>query len=156
MRHSYFGRQLSRTTNERKQLFRNLTKAFIIKGEMVTTLAKAKAVQRDIEKLITLAKNGSFTGFRHLVSFCGDQKTAEKYKNLGQVFISRAGGYTRIIKLGSRSGDNAPLVKLELVEKLTEAAIVNTGEQTKVKSKVAKSIKKLPKAKTKTTSKSIK
>ena len=156
MRHSYYGRQLGRTTNERQQLFRNLIKAVIFRGEIITTLAKAKAIQPELEKLISIAKAETLTSYRQLTRICGDQKTAQQLKNLGQVFGRRPGGYTRIIKLGPRQGDNAPLVKLELVEKLIAAEVVKTPKPSKTQSKNTKKMKSLPKAKSKATDKTKK
>ena len=116
MKKRVYGRKLHRTTNERKRLFRNLINSFIERGFLVTTIAKAKSVQPTIEQLITGAKTDSLTSYRQSVSETGQVATAKSLKELGTLFAKRSGGYTRLIRLGSRLGDNAELVRLELVE----------------------------------------
>ena len=121
MRKRISGKKLNRTTNERKQLFRQLTKSLAIHGYLVTTEAQAAAIKPIVERLVNLAKDKSVTNFRQLVSVTGDFGTAKKLTEIGAVFSKRSGGYTRIFKIGRRSGDSAELVRLEWVEKLVVA-----------------------------------
>ena len=123
MKKRVYGRKLHRTTNERKRLFRNLINSFIERGFLVTTIAKAKSVQPTIEQLITGAKTDSLTSYRQSVSETGQVATAKSLKELGTLFAKRSGGYTRLIRLGSRLGDNAELVRLELVEQLIKPEV---------------------------------
>lgn len=144
MKKNIAGRKLSRNTNERKQLFRNLIKSLVEHGFIVTTIAKAKAVKPNFEKLVTLAKDGKLANFRRLIKKTGDIETARKILLLGKLFLSRRGGYTRIVKLGNLSGDNSQSVKFELVEKLTQAEVVKPAKSQE-KSKTEKTV--LPKKK---------
>ena len=118
MRKRVFGKKLKRTTNQRKALFKSLTNALVLSGRIKTTEAKAKAVKGEIEKLVTKAKREekeALRVFQKSVSL----KTAERLiKHVAPVFKDRPGGYTRIIKIGNRTKDNAPMVILEFVEKI--------------------------------------
>lgn len=111
-------RKLSRTTNERKRLFRGLTGSLTQKGFVVTTIAKAKAVKPLVEKLITKAKSDSLATLRMLTAETGDYETARNLMVVGKAFKSRPGGYTRILRLGQRQGDNTQEVRLEWSEKI--------------------------------------
>lgn len=105
-------------TNKRKLLFKNLIKSLINHGEIKTTLAKAKKIQPIVEKLINKGKEQTVSARRLILAFLQDKKVVNKIVDeLGTIFKERSGGYTRIVRLGKRKGDNAPLVKLELVEK---------------------------------------
>lgn len=127
MRKRYAGVKLSRTTNERKQLFRNLVVSTVKHGFIVTSQAKAKAIKPKLEHLVTWAKNKSLTSFRKLVAETGDVKTSRALLDLGELFKMRPGGYTRIIKLNHQQGDNSAQVRLEWVEKLIKPEVVATA-----------------------------
>src|SRR3990167_9991187 len=124
MKKRVYGRKLHRTTNARKQLFRNLVNSFVERGFLVTTVAKAKSVQPTIEQLITGAKADSLSSYRQSVSETGQVAIAKRLKELGTLFAKRSGGYTRLVRLGNRAGDNAELVRLELVEQLIKPEVV--------------------------------
>lgn len=113
-------RKLSGTTNQRKALFKNLTGSLVQNGYLVTTLAKAKALQPKLDRLVTRAKETNLTNWRILVSRTDSVKTAKKLFEMGKLFKSRAGGYTRILKLANRQGDNSQMVRLEWVEKIID------------------------------------
>jgi large subunit ribosomal protein L17 len=115
MRKKVFGRKLSRNTNTRKALFRSLVAAMVLHGAIITTKAKAKFLQSELEKLITLSKDRSIAGRRRLsAALANDRKAAEGLYNLAQkVFLDTKGGYTRIINLPRRRGDFAEMVKME-------------------------------------------
>lgn len=140
MKHAIFGKKLSRNTNERKQLFRNLIKSIVAQSAITTTEAKAKAVKPQLEHLITIAKKQDLHSFKRLVQETGDIKVAKKLKNLGVLFQTRPGGYTRIIKLAASAGNNGSQVRFELVERLVEAeeVTVQTTKSNKDKKKTRK------------------
>lgn len=117
MRHKIAGRKLNRTSSHRKALFKNLAQALIKNEQIKTTLPKAKELRPVVEKLITLAKKGTLAARRQAVAQIQDQDSVSKLINtLGQRFLSRAGGYTRILKAGFRYGDNAPMAIIEFVD----------------------------------------
>ncbi len=127
MQHMVFGRKLNRTANERKRLFRNLTRSLILHGQIKTSLAKAKAIQPLVEKLITKAKKNTdlLRTRRLLLKELADEKSVNKLLEIGPLFNNRKGGYTRIIKLGNRAGDNT----IEVVMSFTQTV----GNSTEVK-----------------------
>jgi len=98
-------------------MFRNLVTDLLNYEKITTTEAKAKEVRGLAEKMITLGKNGGLSSRRQALSFIIDKKVTDKvFTQLASRYAERPGGYTRIIKLGPRLGDNAPMVQLELVE----------------------------------------
>lgn len=116
MRHKVAGRKLDRATGHRRALYRNLTTALLGYEKIITTEAKAKEVRGLAEKMITLGKNGEPHSRRQALSFIMSEKVTEKvFAELAPRYAERSGGYTRIIKLGPRLGDGAPMVQLELV-----------------------------------------
>ena len=136
MKKKVYGRKLSRGSNARKALFRALIRAIVMYGSIETTKAKAKSVQADIDKLITLAKAGGLDERRRILAHLGnDRKTTDSLiKIVKSSFSSRNSGYTRIIKLPSRKGDRAELAKLEWTDK----AKVEEKKTSKLKTKKAK------------------
>lgn len=123
MRHLKAGRKFGRTSAHRKALFRNLVTALITRERIRTTLAKAKELRSKAEKTITLGKKGTLHARR--LAFRTVQEKAALQKLFGPIaerFASRNGGYTRIIKIGNRKGDAAPMAFIELVEADTQKA----------------------------------
>lgn len=117
MRHSKARLQLSRFTSWRKATLISLSRAVIIHQRIKTTSAKAKAVKPLVEKLISLGKKNSLSAKRQAFKILGDHRLVSLlFKDIAVRFGNRAGGYTRIINLGSRQGDNAKLVILALTE----------------------------------------
>lgn len=117
MRKRVYGRRLSRDTNERKALFRSMATSLITYGKIDTTEAKAKAVRPWVEKLVTRSKVNTLHSRRRLLGEIPSPLIVEKLvSTLGLLFATRPGGYTRIIKMGPRTGDSAPMVRLEFVE----------------------------------------
>jgi large subunit ribosomal protein L17 len=137
-------RKLSRTSNQRKQLFRNLLVSLVNKGQITTTIAKAKSIARLAEKTITDGKGQSNGNLRQVLKNIGDLKTAKKVLELGLLMKNRPGGYTRVIKIGKRQGDDSEMVRLEWVEKLVVAEVVNTK---KTEKKPVKPVEKIVKPK---------
>lgn len=124
MRHRVKGKRLSRSKDQRIALRKNLIKQLFEHERIRTTRAKAEAVRGQAEKLITLAKRGnaaegaaSVHARRLALAKIGDKETVHKlFDDIAPRFENRAGGYTRMIKLGQRMGDSAEMVILELVE----------------------------------------
>src|SRR5262245_1092638 len=117
MRHQLSGRQLSRNSSHRKALMRNMCAALIRAETIQTTLPKAKELRRVVEPLITLGKSDSLPGRRRaFVTLRDDALVVKLFEDIGPRFKSRAGGYTRILKMGPRPGDAAPMALMQLVE----------------------------------------
>ncbi|MFC1626627.1 50S ribosomal protein L17 [Patescibacteria group bacterium] len=117
MRHGYFGKKLSRTKNERRQLFRNQIRDLIIHDSIKTTVTKAKAVQPLVEKLITKAKVGSDQKKREVFSVLTERTTTKKLFLMAQDrFKERNSGFTRIVRIGVRRGDNTEEAVLTFVD----------------------------------------
>jgi large subunit ribosomal protein L17 len=117
MRHKVAGRKLGRPTAHRKALYRNLVTDLLNYEKITATEAKAKEIRSFAERMITLGKEGGLHSRRQALSFILDKKIADKvFTELAPRYAERPGGYTRIIKLGSRLGDGAPMVQIELVE----------------------------------------
>lgn len=142
MRKRIFGRKLKRTTNQRKALFRSLTNALVLHGKIKTTEAKAKSVKGQIEKLITKAKKHEKDAL-HFLERDVQLATAERIVTIASVFKDRPGGYLRIIKIGNRKKDNAPLVLLEFVEKIEPVKKETKREKKSVKTESKKKETKL-------------
>jgi len=119
MRHRQAGKKLNRSTNARKALFINLLTAFFENGKMVTTQPKAKAIQGKIDGLINKAKQPDLTNRRFIYSFLKTPKSVQKLiKEIAPRYPDRKSGYTRLTRIGSRRGDQAMMVKLELIKKI--------------------------------------
>jgi len=117
MRHQLSGRQLSRNSSHRKALMRNMAAALLREETIRTTLPKAKELRRVVEPLITLGKDDSQACRRRALSQLRDRVLVDKlFGDIGPRFRSRAGGYTRILKMESRPGDSAPMALMQLVE----------------------------------------
>lgn len=117
MRHKIAGRKLGRTSEHRRAMYRNLVTDLLSYEKIITTEAKAKEVRGLTEKMITLGKKGGLTPQRQALAFIFDKNVARKvFSELAPRYAERAGGYTRITKIGPRVGDGAAMVQLELVE----------------------------------------
>lgn len=117
MRHGKSGRRLGRKTSHRIAMFRNLVTSFLDHEKITTTDAKAKEIRSIAEKMITLGKRGDLHSIRLAASFIREKSVVTKlFDTIAPRYKERSGGYTRIIKLGIRQGDNAPLSLIELVE----------------------------------------
>lgn len=111
-------RKLGRTNKHRKSMLANLTKSVIINERIETTETRAKEVRKFVEKMITYGKNGSLVARRKALAFLQNDEVAVKkvFDDLAKRYATRNGGYTRILKLTERRGDDALMVILELVE----------------------------------------
>jgi large subunit ribosomal protein L17 len=118
MRHQVKGKKLSRNSSQRKALFKSLISSLVIHGEIKTTESKAKAIRGLVDKLINKGKKGTLHSRRLIGAFLQDKMAVSKIVDeLSPIFAQRTGGFSRIIRLGKRRGDDAMMVKLELVEK---------------------------------------
>jgi large subunit ribosomal protein L17 len=115
--HRIDGRKLGRKTGPRKALFKNLIVAVLRYEQIKTTEARAKEIRGQVERVITLAKNGSLAARRQIIAELPDEPLViDKLMNeIAPKYSDRASGYTRIVKIGPRNGDAAPMVQLELV-----------------------------------------
>src|ERR1700678_4108394 len=116
MRHRFGNAKLKRDVGSRNSLLKGLTTSVILEERVITTVPKAKAIQPLVEKMITLAKRDTLHTRRQAASFLMTPKSVQKlFDTLGTRFGQRAGGYTRITRLGPRKGDGAEVAILELV-----------------------------------------
>ncbi len=117
MKHQRAGRKLGRDSAHRKALYANLACALIENGRIRTTEAKAKEVRPIVEQMITLGKRGDVAAHRQAVAFLRSKSAAHAlFEEIAPRFADRAGGYTRVVKIGPRQGDAAPMAYLELVD----------------------------------------
>jgi large subunit ribosomal protein L17 len=118
MRHLKSGRKLNRTSAHRKALFRNLVTSLLQHESVQTTDAKAKELRSHADRIITLGKRGTLHARRQALAFVRSASVVKKlFDDIAPRFEARPGGYTRVIKLGIRRGDAAPLSLVELTER---------------------------------------
>ncbi len=128
MRHRKSGRHLNRTSSHRQAMFKNMTVSLFEHELIKTTLPKAKELRRVAEPLITLAKDDSVANRRLAFSRTRSKEAVGKlFNELGPRYASRPGGYIRILKCGFRTGDNAPMAYVELVDRPVVAEEVDEG-----------------------------
>ena len=148
MRHLKAGRKFGRTSAHRKALFRNLAGALIQQERISTTLAKAKELRGKVEKTITLGKRGTLHARRQAFKLLPAKNAVQKvFSTLADRYASRPGGYTRIIRIGHRKGDDAPMVFIELVDREGDAKPVSkpkpdANKETKAKKPIVTAKKK--------------
>ena len=130
MRHRHGLRKLNRTSSHRQAMFRNMAVSLLRHEAIKTTLPKAKELRRIVEPLITLAKEPTLANRRLAFDRTRDREIVSKlFDVLGPLFKARPGGYTRILKMGFRNGDNAPMAFVELVERSHDGeAVADTTE----------------------------
>ena len=135
MRHKVSKRKLNRTSSHRKALLANLAVALIKHEQIKTTLPKAKELAPYVEKLITLGKKGDLSARRRLYSILPEKNWGAKiFDILAERYKERNGGYTRIIKLGNRFGDNGPTAVIEFVDRDENAKGLDSGPVVEKKS----------------------
>tara|TARA_B100000929_G_scaffold253608_1_gene214532 strand:- start:129 stop:572 length:444 start_codon:yes stop_codon:yes gene_type:complete len=144
MRHKIGYRKLNRTTEHRKALFQNMLNSLIKYEQIITTLPKAKELKPKIDKVITLGKTPDLNNKKSLFSKLQDKTSVKKvFETFSKRYANRKGGYSRVLKAGFRTGDDAPMAVIELVDRDVNARKVD-------KPKKAESTKKdketLPKA----------
>ena len=145
MRHRKSGRKLGRNTSHRKAMMRNMVTSFFNCEKITTTDARAKELRKMAEKLITMARRGDLHSRRMALEVVRDRKTVAKlFETIAPRYIDRPGGYTRIIKLGLRAGDNASLSMIELVEEEFTAKPKKKAPAKKAPAKKAKATEEAP------------
>ena len=128
MRHGISGRKLSRKSQHRTAMFRNMAAALVKHEQILTTQAKAKELRPYVEKLITLAKKGGLSNRRLAHARMMDDAQEKKlFDVLAERYADREGGYTRIIKAGYRASDAAPIAYIELVDRDVDAKGQDSG-----------------------------
>lgn len=130
MRHRHGLRKLNRTSSHRQAMLRNMCNSLLLHEAIKTTVPKAKELRRVVEPLITLAKTATLANRRLAFDRLRDRDIVTKlFNELGPRFSARPGGYTRILKMGFRVGDNAPMAFVELVDRAPSATTdVETAE----------------------------
>ena len=121
MRHGHGLRKLNRTSSHRLAMLRNMMNSLLTYETIKTTVPKAKELRRVVEPMITLAKTATVANRRLAFNRLRDRDVVVKlFDELGPRFANRPGGYTRILKMGFRAGDNAPMALVELVDRAPE------------------------------------
>lgn len=148
MRHNLAHRRLGRTTAHRASLFRNMLSALVSRDRIETTLSKARELRPLADKLITIAKKGTIPSRRHAFSLLRDDTSVKKlFSTLVDRYRDRNGGYTRILKLGNRHGDSAPMAILEyLTAEIKKEASKPTTKSATKPVKAEKKVKKTKKS----------
>ena len=128
MKHNIKNKKLNKNSSHRKAMFMNLSNSLIKHEQITTTLPKAKELRRFVEKIVTLGKKSNLQSRRKTISTLQDINMTKKvFDVLATRYKDRNGGYTRIIKLGNRFGDNAPLAVIEFVDRDEEAKGKDSG-----------------------------
>ena len=128
MKHNIGHRKLNRTSSHRKSLLMNLSNALIKHEQITTTLIKAKELRPFVEKIVTLGKKGNLESRRKAIAILQDNKMTTKiFDTFANRYKDRKGGYTRIVKIGNRYGDNAPTAVIEFVDRDEEAKGQDSG-----------------------------
>jgi len=138
MRHNKSGRRLGRNSSHRLAMLRNMVTSLIEHEKITTTDIRAKELRKLADRMITLGKRGDLHARRQALQVIQDRKVVAKlFDMIGPRFKDRPGGYTRIIKLGVRLGDKAPLSQIELVEEVIVSRVkaASPADETKVKAK---------------------
>lgn len=134
MRHNKSGRRLGRTTSHRVAMFRNMITSFLNHERITTTDAKAKELRSIADKMITLGKRGDLHAMRLAAAYIREKSVVTKlFTTIAPRYTDRPGGYTRIVKLGLRPGDNAQLSMIELVEESFTPKVKKTAAPAKSK-----------------------
>ncbi|KQP03859.1 50S ribosomal protein L17 [Pseudorhodoferax sp. Leaf265] len=132
MRHGHGLRKLNRTSSHRLAMLRNMMNSLIEHEVIKTTVPKAKELRRVVEPMITLAKEATVANRRLAFDRLRSRDSVVKlFDELGPRFKARPGGYTRILKMGFRVGDNAPMALVELVDRAEVSEEVSSTEETK-------------------------
>jgi large subunit ribosomal protein L17 len=138
MRHRRSGKKLGRDSAHRRALYANLAASLIEHGRIKTTEAKAKAVKPIAEQMITLGRRGDIHARRQALAYLRTQEVVHQlFSEVAPRFQDRPGGYTRIVKLGPRPGDSAPMVYLELVDFVPEAPATRVRQPAEAEAETA-------------------
>ena len=147
MRHNLGYRKLNKTSEHRKALFKNMLNSLIKYEQIVTTLPKAKELKPKIDKVITLGKKSDLSKKKRLFSKLQDKNSVKKvFETFSKRYANRKGGYSRVLKAGFRTGDDAPMAVIELIDRDVNARKVDKPKKAET---VKKDKESLPKAATK-------
>ena len=147
MRHGVSGRKLNRTTSHRLAMFRNMVTSLLNHERIYTTVPKAKEMRRWAEWMITLGKHGDLHARRQALSVIREKNVVHKvFDELAQRYRNRAGGYTRIVKVGFRRGDASPMCLLELITEAGEKGRKKKGKKSPGKAEAAPAKTEAPRA----------
>ena len=147
MRHKFAHRKLNRTSEHRKALFKNMLNSLIKYEQIITTLPKAKELKPKIDKVITIGKVSDLNKKKYLFSKLQDKKSVKKvFETFSKRYANRKGGYSRVLKAGFRTGDDAPMAVIELVDRDVNARKVDKPKKIEPSKKDKET---LPKAATK-------
>ena len=136
MRHGLANKKLNRTSEHRKALLKNMLNSLIKYEQIITTLPKAKELKPQIDKVITLGKRNKLSCKKKLFSELQDEKSVKKvFEELSKRYSKRNGGYSRVLKAGFRTGDDAPMAVIELIDRNIEAKKVDKPKKVKDKDK---------------------
>ena len=139
MRHKFGYRKLNKTGEHRKALFQNMLNSLIKYEQITTTLPKAKELKPQIDKIITLGKNIDLSKKKNLFSKLQNKDSVKKiYETLSKRYANRKGGYSRVLKAGFRTGDDAPMAVIELMDRNLEAKKVDKPKKVDNKAKEVK------------------
>ena len=126
MRHKFGYRKLNKNSEHRKAIFKNMLNSLIKYEQIITTLPKAKELKPKIDKVITIGKDAKLSKKKDLFSKLQDQKSVKKvFDILSKRYANRKGGYSRVLKAGFRTGDDAPMAVIELVDRDVNAKKVD-------------------------------
>ena len=129
-------KKLNRTSEHRKALIKNMLNSLIKYEQIITTLPKAKELKPKIDKVITIGKKNILSNKKKLFSKLQNKKSVSKvFEELSKRYNSRKGGYSRVLKAGFRTGDDAPMAVIELVDRNPEAKKVDKPKKTETKEK---------------------
>tara|TARA_Y100001936_G_C15926381_1_gene586934 strand:- start:158 stop:592 length:435 start_codon:yes stop_codon:yes gene_type:complete len=136
MRHNLGYRKLNKTSEHRKALFKNMLNSLIKYEQIVTTLPKAKELKPQIDKVITIGKKNDLHNKKKLFSKLQNQSSVRKvFDELSKRYSKRKGGYSRVLKAGFRTGDDAPMAVIELVDRNTEAKKIDKPKKVEAENK---------------------
>ena len=136
MRHKLAYRKLNKTGEHRKALFQNMLNSLIKYEQIITTLPKAKELKPKIDKLITLGKKADLSRKKNLFSKLQNKNSVKKiYEILSKRYVNRKGGYSRVLRVGFRTGDDAPMAVIELVDRDPNARKVDKPKKTETTKK---------------------
>ena len=136
MRHNLGYRKLNKTTEHRKALFKNMLNSLIKYEQIITTLPKAKELKPQIDKVITLGKKKQLSNKKKLFSKLQDKNSVIKvFDILSKRYENRKGGYSRVLKAGFRTGDDAPMAVIELIDRNKEAKLIDKPKNKSVANK---------------------
>ena len=137
-------RKLNKTPEHRKALFKNMLNSLIKYEQIITTLPKAKELKPKIDKVITLGKNSDLNNKKTFFSKLQDKTSVKKvFETLSKRYANRKGGYSRVLKAGFRTGDDAPMAVIELVDRDPNAKLVDKPKKVETSKKIKKQFKNL-------------